>query len=305
MSRTTVVGRPAWALRAERTRFVVVPDLGLLGTSLRHGRHEYLDVGAGPERVLAGHTCGLPLLAPWANRLGGDDYRVGRRTVDLTGAPGLHREEHGLPIHGTMVGRAGWFVERADARRGAARLVASFDAGADDEVMASFPFPHRLRVTYRVGPGQLSVTTTIAATGRSRVPVAFGWHPYFRLAGEDLADLRVRIPSVDRLALDDRMVPTGASTRDRASNRPLGANGHDDAFRFAGSVRSFTLAGRRRSLRISMGAGYPYGQVYAPPGSPVVALEPMTAPTNALGAGTAASVAPGESFSASFRLTLA
>ncbi len=53
-----------------------------------------------------------------------------------------------------------------------------------------------------------------------------------------------------------------------------------------------------------MGNGYPYGQVYAPAGSPVVALEPMTAPTNALGAGTAASVAPGESFSTRFRLTV-
>ena len=296
-------GRAAWTLGAERTRFVVVPELGLLGTSLRQGRHEYLDVGAGPECVLEGHTCGLPLLAPWANRLGGDDYRVGRRTVDLADAPGLHRDGHGLPIHGTMVGRAGWTVERAEARRGVARLVASFDAAADEEVMASFPFPHRLQVTYRLAPGRLTVTTTLVATGRSRVPVTFGWHPYFRLAGEDLPDLRVRMPAVDRLALDDRMVPTGASTREAASDRALRTNGHDDAFRFVGAVRSFTLAGRRRSLRISMDAGYPYGQVYAPPGSPVVALEPMTAPTNALGAGTAASVAPGASFSARFRLT--
>jgi galactose mutarotase-like enzyme len=300
---TRVAGRAAWALRAGPTRFVVVPALGLLGTSLRHGTHEYLDLGTGPERVLDGHTCGLPLLAPWANRLSADRYRVGGRTVELAGAPGLHREEHGLAIHGTMVGRTGWEVGRVTARRGSAVLVARFDAAADEEVMASFPFPHVLEVTYRLRPGVLAVTTRLSATGRTGVPVAFGWHPYFRLRGEAPGDLRVHVPTVDRLALDGRMLPTGGVTRQRASRRPLSPDGHDDAVRFASARRSFTLSGRRRALRISMDAGYPYGQVYSPAGSTVVALEPMTAAINALVTGGADIVGPGESFAATFRLS--
>ena len=47
--------------------------------------------------------------------------------------------------------------------------------------------------------------------------------------------------------------------------------------------------------------GYPYAQVYAPADDDVVALEPMTAPTNALVSGTDLRVLePGEEHGATF-----
>lgn len=303
-STATIGGHEAYVLRAGPTSFTVVPALGLLGTSLRDGRREYLDTHGGVDRVLDGHTTGLPLLAPWANRVGGDSYRVGRRTVDLRGAPGLHREGNGLAIHGTMVGRPGWGVERVGASRGAARLLATFDAAADAEVMASFPFPHRIEVAFRVRPNELVVTTSVTPTGRVRVPISFGWHPYFRLPGERLADLELRLPAVDHLELDPRMLPTGGSTSEAAGTRPLAPTGHDDAYRFTGRRRSLALMGRRRAVTVTMGPTYPFGQVYAPAGSTVVALEPMTAGIDALGAGTTPFVAPGGTFSAPFRITV-
>jgi galactose mutarotase-like enzyme len=42
--------------------------------------------------------------------------------------------------------------------------------------------------------------------------------------------------------------------------------------------------------------------VFAPQGKRFVALEPMTAPTNALVEGTCPMVAPGEAFTARFRI---
>jgi galactose mutarotase-like enzyme len=52
-------------------------------------------------------------------------------------------------------------------------------------------------------------------------------------------------------------------------------------------------------------AGYPYAQVYVPPDAEFVCLEPMTAPTNALAAGTGSLVAPGDSFTATFAIETA
>ena len=299
-----VAGHEAHVLRAGPTALTVVPALGLLGSSLRHGRGEYLDTSGGVDRVRDGHTTGLPLLAPWANRVGSDSYRVGRRTVDLADAPGLHRDGNGLPIHGTLVGRRGWRVDQVGSSRGAARLRATFAADADAEVMASFPFPHRIGVAFRVRPGEVAVTTSVTATGRVRVPISFGWHPYFRLPGEDLADLRVRLPVVDRLGLDARMLPTGRAERQPAATRRLAPGGHDDAYRFAGRAHSLALVGRRRRVVVTMGSAYPFGQVYAPAGSTVVALEPMTAAIDALGDGSTPFVAPGATFSARFRINV-
>jgi hypothetical protein len=55
---------------------------------------------------------------------------------------------------------------------------------------------------------------------------------------------------------------------------------------------------------VEIGRGYSHGQVWVPPGRPFAALEPMTAPTNALVDGTAALVAPGDDFTASFTIGL-
>ena len=52
------------------------------------------------------------------------------------------------------------------------------------------------------------------------------------------------------------------------------------------------------------GAGYPYAQVWVPAGRQFAALEPMAAPTNSLGDGTAPLVEPGDSRTARFTLAL-
>ena len=300
-----VDGYPSIVLDAGPTSATFVPGLGMLGTSLRHHGAEYVDLSGGATRVLASHTTGLPLLAPWANRLSGDHYRVGRRTVDLSGAPGLHRDGDGLPIHGTMLGRAGWVVTRASSTStGGARLTAHFDAAHDDAVMASFPFPHELGITATVGPGRLEVTTTVTATSRTRVPVSFGWHPYFRLPDETTADLQLHLPAWRRLQLDARMLPTGASVREPATQRTLPPDGLDEAFALPSRGRSMTLSGRHHALTLTPGAGYHFAQVYNPAGTGTVALEPMVAPIAGLGTPATPFVEPGDTYAARFRVEL-
>ena len=57
-------------------------------------------------------------------------------------------------------------------------------------------------------------------------------------------------------------------------------------------------------VAVACEAGYPFAQVFAPPDAGFVCLEPMTAPTNALGTGAAALVAPGDSFTARFSIVV-
>ena len=60
---------------------------------------------------------------------------------------------------------------------------------------------------------------------------------------------------------------------------------------------------RGNRIEVELGPGFPFAQVYAPASPAVVALEPMTAPTNALGSGDGLRlVEPGASFTASFRI---
>src|SRR5579871_4755544 len=107
----------------------VVPGLGLLTTSLRRDGDEVLALPHDLDGYAKGHTTGLPLLAPWANRLAGDTYKVGNLTVDLAGAPRVHRDGNGLPMHGTLAADTGWQVVRLGTDPRSAVLVSQLDVG--------------------------------------------------------------------------------------------------------------------------------------------------------------------------------
>ena len=289
-------GRAALSLTAGATEFTVVPGAGLLGTSLRVDGREFLSLHGGVDAALAGHTTGMPLLAPWANRLS-DTWRVGRQAVDLHGHD-LHRDATGLALHGTMIGRSGWEVVSVRTRPGAAVASFRFDVAACEPVMASFPFPHELLVGFGVTPGRLVVTTTLVATGRRAVPVSFGWHPYFVVPGARRDRMTLRLPARRRLVVDERRLPTGEEVVEPAGRVRLDRS-FDDGFRL-GRDRHLTLSAGRRRLSVILDRNYPYAQVYTPPDSESVALEPMTAATDALARGTTPMVAPGERFTARF-----
>src|SRR5215217_7465474 len=88
-------GEPAVTLAAGELEATFLPGLGLLGTSLRHRGEELLALPGGVEGYRDGHVTGLPLPAPWANRLPGWRYRAAGVEVSLEGLD-LHTDPAGL-----------------------------------------------------------------------------------------------------------------------------------------------------------------------------------------------------------------
>ncbi|NCY16418.1 MAG: aldose 1-epimerase [Actinobacteria bacterium] len=290
-------------LVAGPSSITVLPRLGFTITSLRHHGEEYLNFHGGAAALRGGHTTAIALLAPWANRLRGPDYVVDGRVVTVVGAAGVHLDANGLPIHGTMVGRSGWEVGPVDAAPDRASITAVFDAAADPEVAASFPFPHTIEVELVLTPAALSVTTTLTATGAVAVPVSFGWHPYLRLPDGDRDAWSLELPDRRHLELDALQLPTGAERSEAAETIALEGAAFDDGYRL-GPDRTFALVGPQHRLRMTFDAGYSFAQVYAPIGSAFVALEPMTASTDALSAQGTISVEPGDHHTARFGLSI-
>lgn len=293
-------GAPAVTLRAGDLSATFLPDLGMTGVSLRHRGREHLALPGGLPALRAGATLGLPLLAPWANRLGALRYRAAGVDVDLAGLP-LRTDGHGLPIHGLLVGRPGWHLDHLAAGAGLARLRASIELDAP-----AFPFPHRIEVRATARDRTLAVATTLIPTARRPVPVAFGWHPYLRLPGTPRRRWRLALPTRHHLALDDRGIPTGEEAPEPRASAPIGRRTFDDLYRLPARARDLALsAGDGESITLHPGTGYPYAQVWVPRGRPFAALEPMTAPTDALRTGATPLVAPGDSYTAEFTITLA
>jgi aldose 1-epimerase len=300
-----VDGERSVTLAAGELEATFLPGLGLLGTSLRHRGEELLALPGGVDGYRDRHVTGLPILAPWANRLPGWRYRAAGVEVDLQGLD-LATDPAGLPIHGTLTAHRGWPLGRLAAEADRAVLEAAFDYGAWPELLAAFPFPHRLTVTATLQGASLAVTTTLAATGERPVPVAFGWHPYLRLPGAPRAAWRLLLPHRTHLELDDRGLPTGQAVEEPAEADPVGERTYDDLYALdddpGGRRLGLEAAGRR--LVVGYGDGYDHAQVFAPPGTEFVCLEPMTGPTAALAAGTTRLVAPGGTFGARFTVAV-
>lgn len=307
-------GVDAIVLSAGRYQATFLPGLGLLGASLTCDGFELLSLRGGLDDYRQGHTAGIPLLHPWANRLGRLTYDAGGTWVDIEPVPPVHLLD-GLPTHGTMTAAEGWQVEAhlADASR--ALLQCRFAFGADPARLASFPFPHDLVVFVELDDLGLHVTTTLHPTGAVAVPVSFGWHPYVTLPGVARSSMAVDLPARTQLELDPRMLPTGGEREVEAATVALGEgameNALDDAYRLHDDAddRSFVLrgedaAGVERSVRVDLGDGCSHAQAYAPRGQAFAAFEPMTAPINALVSGDHRWVQPGTQFSATFTIAV-
>jgi galactose mutarotase-like enzyme len=278
-----------------------VPRAGNVLASLRHRGAELLGRREGVAAYAGGlTTMGIPLLHPWANRLAGDRYAVAGRSVELGGLR-LQRDEHGLPIHGTVNGVPWWDVRRD----GEDRLRAQLEYGSRPELLAAFPFPHRVTVDVGLSDTTLTVRTLVRPTGASAVPIAFGYHPYLRLPGVPRAEWRVDLPALERLELDARGLPTGRSAPAAAWHGALGARVFDDGYRTRQPATAFSVTGGGRRITVRLDDGYDFAQVFAPADDDVLCFEPMTAPTNALVTGDALTViGPGDVYGATFSVTV-
>ncbi len=284
-----------------------VPELGMIGSSLRHEGEELFHQGGGLEAYgRRGSTFALPLLHPWANRLSRWDFQLGERRVELDpNAPISHRDDAtGTAIHGLLAASPHWTV--TDADRG--MLAAELDFGAVPEYMHAFPLPHRLRYAAAVEGASLRVALAVTATGDVPVPISFGFHPYLTLPGSDRRGWEVQIPVAARSVVDERMIPTGETipVAPGELDGPLAERTFDTGFpRLHGDEPAFSLADDRRRLTLTHRAGYPVTQVYAPDGSQFICYEPMTAPVDALITGEGLRwIEPGEEFEAVFTIAV-
>jgi aldose 1-epimerase len=305
--RTEIAGLPACVLHDD------VADVhaswllgaGMLGASLVHLGEELLWQGAGAGAYARQRQfMGIPFLHPWANRLHRFGYRANGRDVALdASSPLLLLDNHGLPIHGLMTAARGWSLEQLVAHEQGASMVASYEFRRH-ELLAAFPFPHRIEIDIRLADGRLTVSTTLIATGDESVPIAFGFHPYLQIPGHPRAQWTVSFPVRRRLVLNSNGIPTGATEPVEPIQGAIAQRTWDDGFDRIDPPARFELRAGRRTIALEYAEGYPVAQIFAPPDQEYVCVEPMTARTDALNGpdGGFRCVPAGERRTATFRV---
>jgi aldose 1-epimerase len=143
------------------------------------------------------------------------------------------------------------------------------------------------------------------------LPIAIGYHPYFRLHDAPRDQWKVHLAADDRMVLNNLLIPTGERRPSEfADPYRLDGTQLDDVF--GGLVRSpdgrarFWVQGKKERITVAYGPKYPVAVVYAPAARDFICFEPMAAITNAFNLSHSGvykelqSVAPGGTWKESF-----
>lgn len=230
---------------------------------------------------------GNPFLAPWANRLDHEGFYANGKSYALN--PKLNNfryDPNHHPIHGLLSYSRDWQVVDAGADDSGAWVTSRLEFWRYPDLMAQFPFAHTIEMTYRLSGGVLEVRTTIENHSKEPMPLAIGFHPYFRIGDTKRDTWRVHVAAAEHVVLGPALIPTGerkpVSLPDPA---PLASTQLDDVFtalrRGPDGRAEFWVESGSQRISVIYGPKYPVAVVYAPPGRDFICFEPMTAVTNA------------------------
>jgi aldose 1-epimerase len=251
------------------------------------------------------------LLLPWPNRVADGRYRFAGQDLQLD----LSEPALGHAIHG-LVRWASWtpaMPGRTDGDGdgdGAAELTMQHQL----QSRPSYPFTLDYAVGYRLDDDGLTVTVTVTNAGTSTAPVAAGAHPYLTVGTATIDECVLQVPAEEVLTTDARLIPQGrravaGTPLDFRSARGIGDVVLDTAYTRLvagddGRVRvtlSAPSGQSGRSTELWVDGQHPYLMVFTgdtlAPGRrrQGLAVEPMTAPPNALATGEGLDIlAPGE-----------
>ena len=213
---------------------------------------------------------GIPLLAPWANRLdeqafyaNGKRYPFDMQLGNVTGA---------IPIHGFMSRTDQWQVVEVKADGKAAWVTSRLETAKQASWMKQWPFAHTMDMTYRLQDGTLEVFTKVTNHAAEPMPVSLGYHPYYQLTDSPREEWTVSIPARTRWLLSYQKVPTG-QTESTDKFFPGGKGvlkdfNLDDVFsdlvKDAQGRATVTLRGRKQQLDITQGPNYKSLVIYSP-----------------------------------------
>jgi aldose 1-epimerase len=295
----------------------IAPSIGNMAYEFKVGGKNILWFPfSGPEALRAQPAfCGIPFLAPWANRIDGDQYWVNGKQFLLNPALGnLRRDPHQKPIHGLLNFSPAWRLIAAGADAHSAHATSRLEFWRHPEMMAQFPFAHAITMTYRLEDGSLSVETSLENHAAEPMPVAVGFHPYFQLHDAPRDEWNVHLAARDHLLLDESLIPTDAREPvGFADPHPLRARQLDDVFtalvRDDHGMARFWVEGKRERITVEYGSKYGVAVVYAPQEKDFICFEPMAAITNAFNLahagryGELQAIPPGAEWRELFRIT--
>ena len=251
---------------------------------LPDGPGEY--IYSSPEFLAAGRGVfgsGIPILFPFPNRIKGGLFTFAGKEIAVPKNEGGRNAIHGL------VAEKPWQLLATDTSA-AALATGRIDTAAQPELLAAWPLPFALEVTYRLAGDTLAMEAVMKNPGPGVLPCGFGTHGYFTLPGQETVErISLAAPVGKRWKLDN-LIPTGEleplppEDADLPKGVAIGKRSFDTvygAIAFEAGRAACSLAAGARRLTLGIDATTRVLVIYTPPHRRYIAIEPYTCVTDA------------------------
>ncbi len=287
--------------------FEVIPEKGAKLNRIvyknEHGEFDVLDGYKTPEEVKNNYYSKSSILAPFPNRIKDGIYFFDSKKYILP----INMPDENNSIHGFIENKVFSIVSTKNINGGyMMHLHFSYDGK-----MKGYPFLFDIDVFYIFKNKGIEIKIDIKNTGKKKMPFGLGWHPYFKTS-ELINNLELQLPEVEKIEVDDRLIPTGEKKmfRDFISPTKIACVNFDTCFHMLNKKGRVLLFDYKNNIKISVileneNNKYNYFQIFTPPKDSVakntIAIEPMTCIPDAFNNHEGLLViSPGELFTNSF-----
>ena len=212
-------------------------------------------------------------LSPFPCRISKGKYSINEKEYEFK-----NKFTDGSAIHGLLYNKAFEVVDEF-ADENMASLVLKYDYDHDDE---GYPFRYRCEIRYLLRPGNmLKIQTVISNLSETEIPLADGWHPYFRLGG-NANNWLLHFNAEAIVEFDDKLIPTGNLSVYNLFNESRSINDIqlDNCFVIEPEDGNAVceIINPANGLKVSFftDSSYPYLQVYTPGHRQSIAIENLS-----------------------------
>ena len=219
------------------------------------------------------------LLTPWVNRVRNGNYSFLGKNYQLP----INEENLGNSIHGFLA-RKPFQLSREEIHPDFCVITATFVYDGIAHTGFPFPFDFHLKYTF-FESGKLQIHFQAVNTGTSKMPFACGWHPYFGFPKTPIEACELKFSAIAKFLSDAQMIPFQSEKVDYQNGANLNTEKLDNVFlleKMEYHIAELKDATKDQSIFVGHSSEiFPYFVAFIPEGYSCIALEPMTANTDA------------------------
>lgn len=213
-------------------------------------------------------------LSPFVCRTNRGKYMLDGKEYEFA-----NKFQDGTAIHGLLYNQPFTVADSFVTEQEAVLTLVTEYKGTDP----GFPFHFSCKVRYSFSClDELKVETIIKNTGEASMPLADGWHPYFKM-GNKVDELHLQFCSGKMLEFSEELIPTGnyVDKPDFVEAGPLGKIHLDNCFLLDYNEKEIPACilynpANGLELKIYADENYPYLQIYTPDTRESIAIENLS-----------------------------